>query len=479
VPRDARVLDGDSLVVYPGLVDADGSADHEFPVEEFDRSEVELWDAPRPIQGFMPARLLSQHLKADGEAVASQRKAGIVAAAVHPGNAMMPGRGAVLLYRADAEAPAALVVEPALGPKFAFRGGRGVYPGTLFGVTAFIRQAFDDARYQARLAAAYSSDPRGVTMPRHDADYDVLRQVLDGALPVYFEADEAVDILRVVSLADEYGFRPVIVGGQDAWQVADELARRDIPVLVSTDFGTPRRWDPEDASGEPLDAAAEREKDRFEDRYANAARLAEAGVTFALTSGGTGEMLEGVRKSVEYGLPAGAALAAVTSTPARLLGISSVPRVEEGLPATFLVASGPLFDEETTVAYTFVEGILEEGAEPGAAAGDPDAAVDFAGVWDMTLDMGGQNMSALLRVEQDGATFEGSMEVEGMTLQVRDGVINGNVINATAIMTQGGQTIEIDIDGTVEGDTASGEADAGPMGVSRWTARRTGPGGTR
>lgn len=479
VPADAELLEGDSLVLYPGLVDGNGRADHEFPQPEIDRSEVELWDAPRSLQGFMPARRLATYLTADGEGLASQRRAGIVAAAVHPQGAMMAGRGAVLLYRPDAETPGELVVRPELGPKFELRGGPGVYPGTLFGVIAFIRQAFEDARHQAMVAAAHADDPRGMTMPTHDADYAVLRQVLDGDLPVYFEASEAVDILRVLGLADEYGFRPVIVGGGEAWEVADELARRDIPVLVSMDFGEPRRWDPEADTGEPLDAAAVRERQSFEDLYANAGRLVEAGVTVALTSGGTGEILEGARKAVEYGLAPAAAIRAMTAVPAGLFDIASVSRLEEGLPATFLVATGPLFDEDTEVAYTFVEGVKEEGATPREGAGDPDEAADFGGEWEMTMDAGGQILRTTLTIEQEGATFEGSMDVEGTTVRIRDGVINGNEIRATGLMTQGGETLEIEFEGTVEGDTASGEADAGPLGTVRWSARRTGPGGAR
>lgn len=480
VPSDAELLEGDSLVVYPGLVDGDGRADVEFPQVDIDRSELELWDAPRSLQGFMPARQLSMHLATDGEEVAPQRQAGIVAAAVHPGGAMMGGRGALLLYRADAETPEALVIRPQLGPKFELRGGPGVYPGTLFGVVAFMRQAFEDARHQAAQTAAYQSDPRGVTMPAHDADYAVLREVLDGQLPVYFQADEGTDILRVLGLADEYGFDPVILGGGEAWKVADELARRDIPVLVSMDFDEPRRWEPdEDAPATTLDPATEREKNELEDRYANAGRLVEAGVTVALTSGGSGDLLEGARKAVEYGLSSRAALAATTLTPARLFDIPNMARLEEGLPATFLVATGPLFEEDTEVAFTFVEGLKEEGASPTAGAGDPEEAVDFSGVWDMTVDADGQMLRATLTIVQDGATFEGTMEMEGTTMRIRDGVINQNEISATGIMTQGGQTLEIQLEGTVEGDTASGEAEAGPLGVSSWTARRTGPGGAR
>lgn len=477
VPADAKVLAGDSLVVYPGIIDADGEADHEFPSPDIDRDRVELWDAPRVLQGFMPARRLVDHLTATGADLAARRRAGIVAAAVHPDGAMMGGRGALVLYRADAETPDELVLQPELGPRFELQGGRGVYPGTLFGVMAFFRQAFEDARHRGLRLAAYANDPAGMTPPAYDPDYAVLREVLAG-LPVYFEADEAADILRVVRLADEYGFQPVIVGAGEAWEVAGTLADRGIPVLVSVDFREPSRWDPEADPDEPLDAAAEREKRELEALYANAGRLADAGVTFALTSGGSGEILEGARKTVEYGLAEADALAALTRTPAQLLDVPYLPRVAAGLPATFLVMSGPLADEESRVAYTFVEGWVEEGTTP-RAGGDPDSAVALGGTWDVEIDAEGQTIAATLVIEQEGATFTGTLTMEGQVLQIEDGVIDGNEVSMTAVMEQGGQTFELDMTGTVEGDQASGTIEAGPMlGTAEWTAQRTGPGGT-
>lgn len=478
IPADAEVVEGDSLVIYPGLVDGHGKAAHIFPDPEIDRSEVEIWNAPPELQGFTPARSVAAHLTATGSDVASQRKAGIVVGAVHPTGSMMPGRGALVLYRTDARRPEDLVIRPDLGPTFAFRGGRGVYPGTLFGVTAFIRQAFEDARHRGMVAAAHARDTRRLTMPSFDPDYAVLREALDGEVPVYFAADDAAAILRILGLADEYGFEPIILGGAEAWKVADELRRRNVPVLVSTDFGKPRRWDPEADPTEPLDAAAARERQEFEDRYANAARLAAAGVRFALTSGGTGEVLEGARKAVEYGLDEQAALEAMTTTPAQLYGVPHVPRIGEGLSATFVVSTGPLFDEGSRVAYTFVEGHREEGPT-GRSAGSAEDAVDFGGTWDMSIDAEGTTLRATMTVEQDGATFTGTMSMEGRSMQLRDGVIDGNEISMVAIMEQGGEITEIDITGTVEGDSASGEADAGPLGIARWSATRTGPGGAR
>lgn len=476
VPADAEVLAGDSLRIYPGIIDGNGDADYDFPDPDIDQSQVEIWNAPRSLQGFMPARRLVDYLTDTGEDVAAQRKEGIVVGAVHPQGAMMGGRGALLMYRMNAGTPERLVLQPTLGPKFELRGGRGVYPGTQFGVMATMRQGFENARHLQAEMEAYQDDPRGMTAPAYDADYDVLNQVMHG-LPVYFEADRAADILRAARLGDEYGFHPVIVGGEEAWKVTDALKERNIPVLVSVDFRKPRRWDPDDDGA--LDAPTEREMEAFVDQYSNAGRLADAGVTFALTSGGSGEILDGARKAVEYGLSESDALAALTTTPASIFHVPALTRLAVGLPATFIVTTGPLFSEDTRVAYTFVEGWKEDGAKPSAAAGNPDEAAAFAGEWTMTIDAQGQMLDAVLTIEQDGATFTGTMSMQGQTLQLKDGVINGNAITVTATMEQGGQTLEIEIKGTVDGDQASGEADAGPLGTARWTAERTGPGGAR
>lgn len=190
-------------------------------------------------------------------------------------------------------------------------------------------------------------------------------------------------------------------------------------------------------------------------------------------------MLEGARTAVAHGLAPEAALAAMTRTPAELFGIPHVPRLEPGLPATFIVTTGPLFDEDARVAYTFVEGLKEDGAKPGGAAGEAAEAASFDGEWAITLHAEDRILRGTLTIEQDGATFTGTLELEETTMRVRDGRIDGAEITAVALMRQGDETVEVEIEGTVRGDEATGQADAGPLGVTRWTARRQTPGGAR
>ncbi|HSG82268.1 MAG TPA: hypothetical protein VLC48_08465 [Gemmatimonadota bacterium] len=480
VPADAELLEGDSLFVYPGLVDAQGEADYEFPEIEIDRSEFGSWDPPRYAQSFMPSRLVVNHLTATGEDVGDQRRSGVVAAALVPGERLMPGSGTALVFRTDAESPAQLVAKPVTGPAMYFRGAQGGYPGTLFAVIAFYRQTFEDARHHQTHVEAFQRGAQGVMPPTNDPDLDIMIGLMNGSQPAYFGVDLARDIQRVLALAREYGFRPVIVGGEEAWKVADELKAANVPVLVSLDFPEPERWKPEEEGtngDDELDAATWREKQRLEEIYSNAGRLTAAGVTIALTSGGgDADLLEGARKAIEYGLSEAAALRALTTTPAGMFGLERLIRIEGGRPATFIVASGPLFAEDTEIRYTFVEGGLEKGKEKRGAGGDA-PAVDVTGTWDITIDAEGQSIAAKMTVTQDGADFDGSMTTPFGEAKVQDGVVSGSSISFSIIFQMGGESMEVTAEGSVEGDEASGSGES-PDGSFTWQAKRTagGPG---
>ncbi len=508
IPGDAQVLEGDSLYVYPGIVDAHGAAEVAFP--EIERADsVRSWDAPRELEGLLAHRRVTDYLTQTGADGKEQRATGIVAAGVHPSGALAAGLGAAILYRTDIERPWELVANDNVGLSMAFQGGQGVYPGTLFGVIAYVRQAFEDAKRDGLILQAYGESPEGLGVPGFDPDYAVLRDAMAGRIPVYFAANRAEDIRRVLGLADEYGFRPVIVGGHEAWRVADELARRNVPVLIDGDFPKPDDWEepeeepeaeasePEAASpdsleqqappaGEPqeeeaqkeLEPAAAREKKRIEDIRSNAGRLADAGVSFAITSGGgDGDIREAARHSIEYGLSETAALHAITDVPAALLGIPNVTRIGAGMSATFVAMSGPIFDEDSEVNHTFVEGGYEKGA--GAGGGGEAPAVVVTGDWVITFGSEGQEFAfdAHLEMDPDGS-FSGSATNEQIpgTASIR-GRVSGNQINFTVSIDAGGQQIEMTAEGTVEADSMSGSGD-GPFGSFTFTGKKN-PGGTR
>jgi hypothetical protein len=47
-----------------------------------------------------------------------------------------------------------------------------------------------------------------------------------------FTAERKADILGSLKLADELKVKPIISGGSEAWKVAAELKRVDVPVIL-------------------------------------------------------------------------------------------------------------------------------------------------------------------------------------------------------------------------------------------------------
>ena len=478
IPPDALVLEGDSLWIYPGMVDSHAGADFEFPSSpEPDR--VLSWAPPREAQGFTPHRQVAFFLTGGGADFRSERTGGVIAAGVHPTQGMAPGQGVGILLKKTTKTPWDLVTQPRLGLFFSFQGARGGYPSSLFAVVAFFRQAFEDAGRYGLLQSEFARNPAGMTAPSWDPDLEVLREAASGVVPVFFQADDDEDIRRALALADEIGFRPIIMGGEESWQVAGELAARGVPVLLSVAFPRPSQWkaseDGLEASmdGPALEPAAAREKERLENAYSTAARLEEAGVTLALTSGGgRGDLREGARKAIQYGLSEGAALRALTSTPADLLGMPSLPNLAPGMAANFIVTDGPLFDESTRIRYTFVEGELERGREAAKGDGGATPTVDVTGTWNVSVVAQGMEMSFAMILVQDGASFSGSMTGGEMgDAQVKDGSISGDSVDFTLVFSMGTETLEMASSATVDGDQMTGTGSSS-MGGFTFTGTR-------
>lgn len=471
VPADARRIEGNGgpLHVHPGFIDGDGYAAVTVPAP--DREGIQAWSPTREVQEFTPGRIAAHYLTADGRDLTSYRRKGVVASVAHPGRGPVPGQVSAILHRPDARTPQELVLVPSLGVAMSFQGARGVYPGTLFGVHALIRQGFFDAEHHAARRNAYASDARGVELATWDEDLRILEEVRTGIRTVFFRANDAEDIRRVLRLSEEIGFRPVIVGGHEAGAVAGELAARNVPVLFGLNLPRPDAWSP-DSGDEEESPAAYRERVRLEGIYRTPAVLHEAGVPFAFTSGGSADsdLLAGLRRTVEYGLPPEAVVRALTLAPAEILGLPRMGRIEEGLAANLVITDGPLTADGTRVGWTFVNGHAERGADlgsPTTADSDQEPA-DVAGTWTLELQAEGMTLPITLTIDQEGTGFTGSMDSQMGTARIMNGTVQGNAISFLIEMP--GMDEPLSASATIEGDrmrgTASGPPEAGAITFS-------------
>jgi len=482
IPPEAWVIDGSGLTVYPGLFDGmsqvgleseeengqgEGGGGGGNPFAQLSNQEIATGPEDRPnTNSWVHA---ADMLDAGADDIGTWREAGFTTALVTPGDGIVTGQGAVVdLAGTERE----MVVKSPAALRLTLSGaGFRSYPGSLMGVISYIKQLYLDAGHQSAYETRYAQTPRGEPRPKYDRALDPIQAAIAGGWPTILPADEVKEIRRVIELGEETGARAVIAGGFDAYEIAPEIAAAGVPVLVSLDWPEKdRNADPEEE--EPLQSLRRR-------AYAptTPARLEEAGATWAFYSAGARprDVMEGVRKAMENGLSADAALRALTITPARIYGVDAIlGSVEQGKIANLVVTDGDLFAEDTEVRMVFVDGErFEEEADRRPT--DP-PAVDMTGTWIFSLQDQSQEATADLTMAEDG-TLTGTIQGERGEQTITDGWVSGNQfsITATAAMGPAG-TVEVVYSGTVEDDSLEGTASFGGRFTQEFTGTRPGGG---
>jgi imidazolonepropionase-like amidohydrolase len=179
--------------------------------------------------------------------------------------------------------------------------------------------------------------------PAIDTGLEAMIPVMRGERPAICPADHFRDIQGAVALGDEFSLKIVIAGGQDAWKVADLLAKKKIPVLYAAVHELPRT-----------------NEDPYDVPFTSPEILRRAGVPVAIASGGSADVRNlpyRAAMAAAYGLEREDALKSITLWPAQILGISDkVGSIETGKLANLIVARGDPLDIRTEIRHVFVEG---------------------------------------------------------------------------------------------------------------------------
>jgi imidazolonepropionase-like amidohydrolase len=168
----------------------------------------------------------------------------------------------------------------------------------------------------------------------------------------------AADIRQVLRLARDYRLNVALVGAQEGWVVADEIAAARVPVIINPTDNLPRRFE--------MAAASDR----------NAALLHRAGVRIAILGTDRTHRVHEMRYNAGIavgrgGLAYDAALAALTSGPATLLGLGDrLGTLEPGKDADIVVWSGDPLQPASRPRAIFIGGREQSLASRGTALRD-------------------------------------------------------------------------------------------------------------
>ena len=217
------------------------------------------------------------------------------------------------------------------------------YPGSIMGAMALLRQFFHDADWYKKGGAS-------------NKDLAIEAFNVNKNLPAFFEARNKLDVARAAKIGKEFGLPFTITASGKEYEHIQNLKDLNATLLVPVNF--PDGYDVTDPVSTQKIALSDMRY--WNQAPMNPAEIAKGGIPFAFTSNGLSKktaFLNNIKKAVNYGLDKEKALAALTTTPARLLGKQAVVgQLKKAAMANFIVTNGPLFDDSTKIEENWVQG---------------------------------------------------------------------------------------------------------------------------
>ena len=477
IPADARVLDGTGLTIYPGFFDALTSLGMQAPARPQGGQGQQQTPQPQSNSnypnGLQPEKNAVDDLKAGDTQFETPRNAGFTTVLTVGNTGVFNGQSAVINLAGDSVS--AMLIKSPFAQHFSFRTVPGSYPASLLGTFSAFRQMILDAKRLQEMQKAYNANPRGMKRPEDDKSLEALFPLINGTMPIVFNANLEREIIRALDLAKEFNLKAIIAGGFEAWKVADRLKAQNVPVLLSLNFPKRTAATSPDADPETLETL------RFRaETPKGAAILAQKGVKFAFQSGGMtnlNDFFGNAMKTTENGLSKDAALRAMTLGAAEIFGIENrTGSIETGKIANLTVVRGDVFSKDRTITHVFVDGRLFEMKEkpktPTTTGTTPSRLMAVGGNWSITLEIPGQPVPGTMSLVQQDATLTGtfSTDVTGSS-PIKDGKVTAEGFSFMTTVTYGGSTFDVTVSGKVNGNQISGTIDS-PQGPIAFTGTK-------
>lgn len=350
-PSGATVIDANGQFVIPGIIDCHSHIAGDGGINEGSVSVSSMVD-------------IKDIINPEDIAIYRALAGGVTTANILHGSAnSIGGKTIVLKMRWGKDAQGMIFEGAKPGIKFALGenpkragnaqgGGRGAaptnlrYPATRMGVEDTIREAFTEAvgykadwdKYDAAVKAGQHPLP-----PRKDLKLEALKEVLEGKRYVHAHCYRSDEILMLIRVADDYGFKiKTFQHVLEGYKVAKEIAAHGAGGSTFSDWWAYK-------------------VEAFDAIPYNAFIMQKFGVVVSLNSDDA-ELMRRLNaeagKMVKYGgMTREEALATVTKNPAIQLGVQDkVGTIEVGKDADLVVYDGDPLSEYSKVQKVLIDG---------------------------------------------------------------------------------------------------------------------------
>ncbi len=499
IPYDAQIIKLDSMFIYPGFIDGittygipqkktpSGSSANRSP----GGSSVDLKTHPNNEKSGITAEKSALDLiDPKNKDLAELRKSGFTLAHIAPDGRMIAGQSIIAVLSGDSKEEMLLKDRQFLYAQF--RGAeRRIYPGTVIGIMAKWRDFYRNSKIAMHHEKLYSENPVGIKKPEIDAASRAMYPIIEKKQAVIFSTGGALAAYRALKLQEDLGFNLILANVKEGWHLTDRLKNNSTPVLLSLDLPKPlpkeksqekaKKEDPKNArkkkevTQDPeREALQKRRKEAVKQHESQAAHFAEENITFGFGTLGTKikDIQPNLHRIVKAGLSDDQALSALTTVPAKLLGIEDITgTIEAGKMANIVVTNRPYFSEKSQVRYVFANGIkyeYEEKAKSSAKKGAGDGPVSLAGIWSYNIDIPNQPTDGTITFKKNDDGYSGKIsnsEFDNETLDLENIEVNGSKVTFEMQYVIEGNEVVLAYELTFDKEEFSGNVQVGEFGT--------------
>jgi len=447
-PIDAKIIEADSAYAYSGFIDAFTHVGIPKKESNGKRPEVRFKGfPPNDVAGITPEKLASSELSHTESSIKSHIQAGFAIAHAVPRGRMLPGQGTIISLHGSS--PEEMILKNQTSTFFQFSGARGYYPNTVIGVMAKWRDLCRKAYYHDKNLSNYKLSANGTQRPVEDKTLNALIPVTNGSRPVFMTTNKVKDIFRAVELQKELGYNLVLSDVKQIGAAQKYLKSKKIDILLSLDLPKMDEKKKNKKDSVSVDELNKRMSDRkaksYNEYITQAVSLEKANIPFAFTlmSSKSKDLKPNLLTLIKNGLSESASLAALTTNPAKILGIDNIAgTLETGKLANIILSDKPYFDKESSLKYVLVEGNITEikqKKKKGKKGGSIEGIISILGVWSYSVDVFGQEQTGKMTINQSGDEIE---------IELIDDSTPNETDEATSVSFQDGNlTYSISVDG--------------------------------
>ncbi len=454
IPEDAWLIDMEGKTLYPGFIDM--HVESEIP-EPFKMEGAVHWNPQirswyNAVSNFDPEREEMDNLRSQGF---------VIAQLIPPAGIFKGSTALVSLGKGDKNM---LVVRSGVAQAMGFTRSNelgGSYPTSLMGSISLIRQTFYDADWYQEAHSVFMDDPEGIERPEFNLALESLLDEVNSRKPVFFNARDEIDFMRAYDIASEFDLDLWVMGSGHEYRRLQVFKDAEVPLVLPLAFpGVPEIEKPEDAMNISLE-----ELRHWDFAPENPGRLSKAGINFSFTASGpdnSSSFLKNLRIAVQRGLQEDAALAALTVTPAELLGIEKqYGTLDNGKKASFIVAGGNIFNPSTKIEEVWVDGNQFEIDKP--------VSPDVRGKWKIESAITGLHM---LEIGGNSAKLKGTVEKENKKISLKSVKYDEHRVNIIFSGDSIGMKGIIRMSAAVSDDELYGIGETPDGNILNWKAER-------